>query len=100
MAADPVEVDPKHYKVEFENDRVRVLLINYGPREKSVMHGHAPGIVVVLSDCDFRFYRHQGQKQDIIGKAGQIITFEDTFAHLPENLSDEPFEAVFIELKS
>jgi uncharacterized RmlC-like cupin family protein len=99
-AQDPVRVDPKHYKVEFENDRVRVLRINYGPREKSVMHGHPPGIVVVLGDCDFRFYLPQGQKQDIIGKAGQIISFEDAFGHLPENLSDEPFEAVFIELKS
>jgi hypothetical protein len=27
-ADDPVKVDPKHYKVEFENDRVRVLRIN------------------------------------------------------------------------
>ena len=28
-ADDPVRVDPKHYKVEFENDRVRVLRIKY-----------------------------------------------------------------------
>jgi hypothetical protein len=26
---DPVKVDAKHYKVEFENDRVRVLRITY-----------------------------------------------------------------------
>ena len=29
-AQDPVKVDPKHYKVEFENDQVRVLRIHYG----------------------------------------------------------------------
>ena len=37
---DSVKVDPKHYKVEFQNDRVRVLRIKYGPKEKSVMHSH------------------------------------------------------------
>jgi hypothetical protein len=36
MAADPVEVDAKHYKVEFENDRVRVFRVSYGPGERSV----------------------------------------------------------------
>ena|ERR1700751_756585 len=29
---DPVRVDPKHYKVEFENDRVRVNYGNLGAR--------------------------------------------------------------------
>jgi hypothetical protein len=37
FAQDAVKVDPKHYKVEFENDQVRVLRITYGPGEKSVM---------------------------------------------------------------
>jgi hypothetical protein len=40
ISEDPVKVDPSHYKVELEKDRVRVLRINYGPRERSVMHGH------------------------------------------------------------
>ena len=31
---DPVAVDGKHYKVEFENEHVRVLRIHYEPREK------------------------------------------------------------------
>jgi hypothetical protein len=43
MAQDPVKVDAKHYTVEVENDKVRVLRIRYGPREKSVMHGAESG---------------------------------------------------------
>jgi len=43
-SADPVKVDPKHYKVEMENDRVRVLRITYGPQEKSV-NAWAPRVV-------------------------------------------------------
>jgi quercetin dioxygenase-like cupin family protein len=99
MAVDPVEVDPKHYKVEFENDRVRVLRISYGPHEKSVMHAHPPGIAVMLMDCDFRFYLPEDKTREIIGRAGEIISFEDAFEHLPENLTDNTFEAVLIELK-
>ena len=48
VSADPVHVDSKHYTVEAENDRVRVLRVKYGPREKSVMHGH-PSVVAVFS---------------------------------------------------
>ena len=54
---DPVKVDPKRYKVELEleNDRVRVLRITDGPREKSVMHSHPDGIAVFLTrDSHFR----------------------------------------------
>src|SRR6266496_3936933 len=76
---DPVEVDPKHYKVEFENGRVRVLRINYEPHGKSMMHQHPPGIAVILSDCDFRFYLPEHKTQEIIGKAGAIIAFEEAF---------------------
>ena len=31
VSADPIKVDRKHYKVELENDRVRVLRITYDP---------------------------------------------------------------------
>ena len=34
---DPVKADPEHYKVDFENDRVRVLRVRFGPHEKSIM---------------------------------------------------------------
>jgi uncharacterized membrane protein (UPF0127 family) len=37
---DPVQTDPTHYAIELENEKVRVLRIKYGPKEKSVMHGH------------------------------------------------------------
>ena len=50
---DPVRVDPKHYKVEVENDQVRVLRIKYGPHEKSVMHGHPSTVAVFLIECAY-----------------------------------------------
>ena len=50
-AKDPVQVDPKHYTVEVENERVRVLRIKYGPFEKSKMHGHPATVAVFLTDA-------------------------------------------------
>ena len=46
---DPAIVDSRHYKVEFENEKVRVLRIKYGPGEKSVMHGHPPSVAMFRS---------------------------------------------------
>jgi quercetin dioxygenase-like cupin family protein len=96
---DPVKVDPKHYKVEFEDDKVRVLRIIYGPGEKSVMHGHPALVGVFLTDGKVRFTYPGGKKEDITAKAGQVLHF-DAFEHDPENLSDKPFEVIAVELKS
>ena len=48
ITLDATKVDPKHYKVEFENDQVRMVRIKYGPNEKSGMHEHVSGAVVFL----------------------------------------------------
>jgi quercetin dioxygenase-like cupin family protein len=98
MAQDPVKVDPGHYTVEVENDRVRVLRIKYGPHEKSVMHGHPALVGVMLTDGQFRFTYPDGKSEEISAKAGQVLYF-DAFEHLPENLGDTPFEVIAVELK-
>ena len=45
-ALDPVKVDPQHYKVEFENEFVRVLRVTFGPGEKGARHEHILNRVV------------------------------------------------------
>ena len=97
--ADPVKVDPQHYKVEFENEKVRVLRITYGAGEKSVMHGHPSLVAVFLTDGLFKFTYPDGKTEEIETKAGEVRSFP-AFAHLPESLSDKPFEAIAVELKT
>jgi hypothetical protein len=99
QSGDAARLDPKHYQVEYENDRLRVLRVRYGPNEKSVMHRHPCGVVIVLSECDFKMYLPHGDAQNIMGKSGQVIGFDEPFEHMPENLSTKPFEAIFVELK-
>jgi quercetin dioxygenase-like cupin family protein len=97
-SADPVKVDTKHYKVEHENDRVRVLHVKYGPREKSVMHAHPATVAVFLTENRARFTFPDGRTEERSWTAGQSM-FLSAEEHLPENLTDKPLELVLIELK-
>jgi quercetin dioxygenase-like cupin family protein len=98
-ARDPLEVDPQHYTVEFENERVRVIRLRYAPGEKSVMHSHPASVSVFLTDFYGQFTFPDGKTEEARAHAGQVF-WDDPVAHLPENLSDKPFELIQIELKS
>jgi quercetin dioxygenase-like cupin family protein len=97
-AEDPVKVDPRHYTVEFENERVRVLRIKYGAGEKSVMHSHPESIAVFLTDSHAKFTYPDGRTEDI-KPSGGTVQHMDAFTHLPESLSNAPFEVIQVELK-
>lgn len=95
---DAITVDPKHYKVELQNDRVRVLRIHYGPGEKSVMHSHPAGVAVFLTGGDTKMHLPDGTSKVMPSKPGQA-QWNDKQKHLPENVSGKPFEVVLVELK-
>ena len=98
-ALDPVKADPKHYKVEFDNDQVRVVRANYGPREKGALHEHAlDRIVIFLTDQHMKVTGADGNVQQAESKAGDVVLAGVT-KHTEENLSDKPFEVVVVELK-
>jgi quercetin dioxygenase-like cupin family protein len=99
LAQDPVNVDSKHYKLEFENDQVRVLHITYGPHEKSVMHAHPASVAIFLTDGQGKFTLPDGTTQEIPMKAG-AVQWDGGGKHLPENTGDKPFELILVELKS
>ncbi len=99
LAQDPVKVDPKHYKVEFENDRVRVLHINVGAHEKTPMHAHPGSVLVWLTDAHVKFTFPDGKTEDAHGKAGQA-NWSAAVKHAGENLSDKPIEVLQVELKA
>jgi quercetin dioxygenase-like cupin family protein len=96
--ADPVKVDPKHYKVEFENESVRVLRISYAAGEKSVMHYHPNSVAVYMTDGMTRMTTPDGKSQDMPSKAG-ATTWSAAGSHLPQNTGNKPFEVILVELK-
>jgi quercetin dioxygenase-like cupin family protein len=99
LERDAVAVDPKHYKVELENDKVRVVRISYDGRESSVMHQHPPGVGVFITGGKFKFSYPDGKSENIEANAGQFMWFAEPWEHLPENLTDDHFEVVYVELK-
>lgn len=98
IAQDAVKADPKHYKVELENDDVRVLRIHYEPGEKSVMHEHIKGVAVFLTDYQVKFTAPTGEEIPVSGKAGQVI-WTDGDKHQPENTGKKALEVIQIEMK-
>ena len=83
---DPAAVDGTHYKVEFENEHVRVLRIHYGPHEKGARHEHLLNrVVVYLND-------QAGGKADDVRVAGAAV-------HAEENASDRAADRIAVELK-
>ena len=99
LAQDPVKVDAKHYKIESQNSRVRVLRIHYGPHEKSVWHYHPAGVAIALTDAHIKFNLPGGKSQESNMKAGETMSVP-AGKHLPENLGDSDFEVILVELKT
>ena len=98
-ALDPVKVDPKHYKVELENDQVRVLRVKIGPHESTPLHEHSLNrVVAYLANQNFRVTT-DGKAETAQHKAGEVSWGGPT-KHKEENLSDKPFEVVVVELKN
>jgi len=95
---DPVKVDGARHKVEFENDRVRVLRVKSGAKEKSPMHGHPANAVIPLTDVRVRSTLPDGKTEETSLKAGEAV-WRPALKHASENMTDKPFEVVIVELK-
>ena len=97
-AQDAVKVDPKHYSVVSENERVRIVKVHYDVHEKSVMHSHPNSVAVFLSDGKVKMTMPDGKTQDMNVKAGDSM-YTAAGTHLPENVGDKPFDLILVELK-
>ena len=99
LAQDPTKVEPSHYKLAFENESVQVVDVHYGPHEKSAMHDHPGGVVVVITGGHLRFTDQHGKSQDVYAKAGESRWFPP-FKHRVENLGDTAYNAVYIGIRN
>jgi beta-alanine degradation protein BauB len=99
FAQDPTKVEATHYKVAFENASVQVVNVHYGPHEKSGLHEHPGGVVVVITGGHLRFTDQNGTVTEVFSKAGDSRWFPP-FHHKVENVGDTPYNAVYIGLKN
>jgi uncharacterized RmlC-like cupin family protein len=96
-AQDPVELSAG-YKVEIDNNWVRVLRVNRGGHAKVAMHRHPASVIVFLTDYHQKVIGPDAEAREVTRKAGDVSYFEP-LTHAEENLSDQPMQAVVIELK-
>jgi hypothetical protein len=83
---DPAVVDPRHYRIDLENDQVRVLRVHYDARDTGAQHEHILNrVVVYLND-------QPGARADDVRIAGAAT-------HTEQNASDQPADRIAIEIK-
>ncbi len=98
-ALDPLKVEPKRYRLEFENPQVRVFRVHVGLKEKVAMHEHVLNrVVVYLTDQDEQMTTADGKTEHAVHHAGDV-SFGGPVRHREESLRDGPTEAVVVELK-
>src|SRR5215510_9073289 len=107
LAQDPVKVAPQAYKLDFENDWVKVLRVHYAAKEKIPEHDHpATGAAYVyLNDSGPVIFKHVGLSYGAITRpAVKARSFRVWYAvketHEVENPEDTPSDSVRIEIKT
>ena len=98
--ADALVASPDHYKLEFENEFVRVIRGRYGPHETGAMHSHPVpgGVVVNLTEQHLRQILPDGTTRDLLNKAG-VTRWSPAATHQDENLDGRAFEVIRVDLK-
>ena len=100
---DALAADPKHYKLELENERMRVLRLTLKADEVVPVHDDRDALFVCIavgSDkaCHIRLTQPGGRSQDIHMQAGESRwIYADTRSE--KNLSTQPLELLVIEPK-
>lgn len=104
---DPLKVAPQAYKLEFENDWVRVTRVRYEAREKIAEHYHTerPSAYVYLNDAGPVIFKHRDLPY---GDVTRAAVKEGTFrvyrgvkeVHAVENPSETATEFLRVEFKT
>ena len=97
MTLDPVVTNPEHYKVVFENERVRVLEYRDQPGDQTTPHEHPDSVMYTLSSFRRRLITDDDHR-DVELHAGTTGWLQAQ-RHSGHNIGDTPSHAIFVELK-
>jgi hypothetical protein len=107
LAQDPLKVAPQAYKLEFENEWVKVMRVHYGPHEKIPAHDHTEraAAYIYLNDGGPVVFKHIGLAYGAVTRpATKARSFRLYKAikevHEVENTSDLPSDFLRVEFKT
>jgi hypothetical protein len=98
MSLDPAVTNPEHYKVIFENDKVRVLEYSDQPGDQTTPHEHPDSVMYTLSS--FRRRLVLGEMQREVEIDSGTVGWLPAQTHHGENIGETPTHVLFVELKS
>jgi hypothetical protein len=98
-ARDPVRVNPKNVKVEFENEYVRVLRCKYSANIREPLHEHLNEgrLTVALDDVEMKVTTQGEQDRIVPLTAGQSVWSAGSVVHAAQ--ANRTAELIVIELK-
>lgn len=97
MNTDPTVTNPDHYKVIFENDKVRVLEYTDKPGDKTTPHSHPDSVMITLSSFSRKL--HFDDKELDVQKQPNEASWLPAQTHVGENTGSTDTHAIFVELK-
>jgi len=99
-ARDPLKVAPGNYKVEFENEQVRVVRVRFPAKGSIPQHEHATNrVTIALTPAKILVTNADGTKVEAAFAAGEA-RWGVPGVHAEQSLLDAPIELVMIDLKS
>jgi hypothetical protein len=85
-------------KIEFENERVRVIRVKIGQREKHPVRARRDRVLVWLTDAHEMRTEPSGKKEEVRRKGGDVA-WRTASQHQIENYEDKEVELIIMELK-
>ncbi len=98
LAQDPLAVDPAHYRLEYEDENVRVVRVILAPGEVSPLHAHADRISVVVRSAKLRLVDQDGTAREVELPTGATNALPSV-RHTVTNIGTTTFEEVATEFK-
>jgi hypothetical protein len=98
-ALDPLKVDSGHYKMEIDNNQVRVLRLHLGQGEKTALHEEVfERLLVPLAAARLKVIDSAGVTKTVTYKRAELQWLLPG-KEAEENLSGQPYEALIVEFK-
>ena len=98
MSLDPCVTNPDHYRVVFENERVRVLEYTDRPGDRTTPHEHPDSVMYTLSSFRRRLFADDDEQRDVEIKEG-FTGWLPAQRHAGHNIGETATHVIFVELK-
>lgn len=97
-ADDPMTVDPDHYKVLLDNERVRVLEFRGAPGNKTPMHSHTDYVTYSFNGGKSAFTYPKGKPVEAVSQAGEV-RWHKAETHAGQNTGETELHVLIVEIK-